>query len=417
MCKKICVFATMIFLALGFITVSATEQQDVVLSLEINNPVMIVNGNQKEIDPGRNTAPVIVNGRTLVPIRAIIEEFNGTVGWDEPSKTVTLSVYDDVVKLVIDSKTAYYNGKAHQLDVAPAVINERTMLPIRFIAQSFNFGIAWDDKTQTVSVIRDTFTDIEYQNVKKMIPDYYGKAYVEINNNVPFFKDYEKKPGSFEYYSSLDELGRCDVCFASVSEDLMPQGERESISSVTPTGWLNKKYDIVPGGYLYNRSHLIGYQLTGENANKRNLITGTRYMNVNGMLPIENMADDYVESSDNRLLYRVTPVFSGDNLVADGVLIEGCSIGNSGIPLSFCVYCYNVQPGVFINYKTGDSSSNSFDIVNEIDEPVTGGDTVYITPTGKRYHISATCGGKNSYSVVISVALDKGLTPCQKCYK
>jgi len=136
-------------------------------------------------------------------------------------------------------------------------------------------------------------------------------------------------------------------------------------------------------------------------------------MNVDGMLPIENMADDYVESSDNRLLYRVTPVFSGDNLVADGVLIEGCSIGNDGTPLSFCVYCYNVQPGIYINYKTGDSSLNSFDIVNKNDVAVTGGDTVYITPTGKKYHINATCGGKNSYSVVVSVALDN----CQNCYK
>lgn len=410
--KRICIFAAVLIVLCSVIIVNASQKSDVFVSLKINNPVMSVNGVDKQIDPGRDTKPVIVNGRTLVPIRAIIEEFNGNVGWDEPSKTVTLNIFDDKVQLVIDSKTAYHNGKSYQLDVAPTVINDRTMLPIRFIAESFNLGIAWDDKTQTVSVIRDTFTDEEYNKVVNIIPPYSGQAYVSINNNTPFFKSYEIIPGAFEYYASLDELGRCDVCFASVSEDVMPTQKRESISSVIPTGWINKKYDNISGEYLYNRSHLIGFQLTGENANNRNLITGTRYMNVDGMLPIENMVDDYVESSDNRVLYRVTPVFKDNNLVADGVIMEGYSLEDDGKELSFCVYCYNVQPGIYIDYKTGESSlSSSTTVTNDTSDE----QQVYITPTGKRYHFDADCGGKNSYIVVISQALANGLTPCSKC--
>ena len=334
---------------------SARYLPDVVVSMQIDNPTMTVNGTDVKIDLGRDTAPVIINGRTLVPIRAIIEAFGGSVAWDEPTKTVTLTEEDDVIKLIIDSNTAYLNNSAYTLDTAPTIINGRTMLPVRFVAEGFNLGVAWDSAQKKVSIIRDAFTDEEYNYLMSVLPEYSGDAYAEINNNVPLFKDYEIIGGSFEYYNELDELGRCNVTLASVSEDLMPTEERGNISSVKPTGWKNKRYDNVPGGYIYNRCHLIGFQLTGENANERNLITGTRYLNVEGMLPFENLVDDYIEETKNHVMYRSTPVFTDDNLVADGVLMEAYSVEDNGAGISFCVFCYNVQPEITIDYKTGDN--------------------------------------------------------------
>lgn len=190
------------------------------------------------------------------------------------------------------------------------------------------------------------------------IPEFDGKnAYVVINDNTPFF-DGESREGTYESYSDLDVLGRCGAAIACIGPDLMPaEGEkRDSISSVTPSGWQSIKYDIVDGGWLYNRAHLIGWQLTAENANKENLITGTRYFNVTGMLPFENMVADYIRETGERVLYRVTPVYDGDNLVASGVLMEALSIDDGGAGICFCVYVYNVQPGVRINYATGESS-------------------------------------------------------------
>ena len=161
---------------------------------------------------------------------------------------------------------------------------------------------------------------------------------------------------SFEYYGELDELGRCTVAYASIGKDLMPTEKRGSIGSVKPTGWHTVKYDIVDGKYLYNRCHLIGYQLTAENANKNNLITGTRYLNVDGMLLFENLVADNIKETNNHVLYRVTPIFTGDNLLADGVLLEAESVEDNGEGISYNVFCYNVQPGVKIDYVTGDSS-------------------------------------------------------------
>ena len=219
---------------------------------------MEVNGQKSEIDTGNNTTPVISNGRTLVPIRAIIEAFNGNVYWDGNTQTVTLKIADDCIVLKINSTTAYLNEYEYTLDVSPQIINGRTMLPIRFIAEGFNLGVAWDGNEQRVFIIRNSFDDEEYQELMSILPSYSGQAYVSINNNIPYFEEYEIINASFEYYSNLDELGRCDVTMASISEDIMPTGERESISSVTPTGWKNKKYDVVSGGYIYNRCHLIG---------------------------------------------------------------------------------------------------------------------------------------------------------------
>ncbi len=180
---------------------------------------------------------------------------------------------------------------------------------------------------------------------------------MEINNNIPYFTEEELSvTESYEYYPELDELGRCGACIANIGIDLMPTESRGDISSVYPSGWVQAKYDFVDGGYLYNRCHLIGFQLAGENANEKNLITGTRYLNIDGMLSFENMIDDYVEETSNHVLYRVTPIFDGDNLVASGVLMEAYSMEDNGESIMFCVYAYNVQPGVVIDYATGEST-------------------------------------------------------------
>lgn len=193
----------------------------------------------------------------------------------------------------------------------------------------------------------------------KNIPAYSGKAYVEVNGNKPYFtkKDLTKK--AFEKYSALDSLGRCGVAYANVCLDTMPTEKRGAIGMIKPTGWHTVKYDHVDGKYLYNRCHLIGYQLTAENANERNLITGTRYLNVDGMLPFENMVADYVKETENHVLYRVTPMFDGDDLIAKGVLMEAKSMEDNGVGVSYCVFVYNVQPGVTIDYATGESHLSS----------------------------------------------------------
>ena len=188
------------------------------------------------------------------------------------------------------------------------------------------------------------------------VPAYSGKAYTSVNGNVPYFSAAELATQSFETYSDLDSLGRCGVTYACIGKDLMPTEERGSIGMVKPTGWHTVRYDdLVDGKYLYNRCHLIGYQLTGENANTKNLITGTRYLNIEGMLPFENMVADYIQETNNHVLYRVTPIFEGNNLLANGVLMEGYSVEDKGAGVSYCVFAYNVQPGIEIDYATGES--------------------------------------------------------------
>ena len=188
------------------------------------------------------------------------------------------------------------------------------------------------------------------------IPEYEGEPFVLINQNIPFFEKDDYTTESFENYSELDELGRCGAAYANISKELMPTEERGQIGDVRPSGWHTVKYpDLIEDRYLYNRCHLIGYQLSGENANEKNLITGTRYMNVEGMLPFENKVADYVRRSDNHVLYRVTPVFEGNNLVATGVLIEAYSVEDRGEGVCFCVFVHNVQPGIEIDYRTGES--------------------------------------------------------------
>ena len=187
------------------------------------------------------------------------------------------------------------------------------------------------------------------------IGEFKGEPYVVINENVPNFTEQDKKLAAFESYSPLDSLGRCGVAFACVTKELMPTEDRGSIGQVKPSGWHTVKYDCVDGKYLYNRCHLIGFQLTGENANELNLITGTRYFNVIGMLPFENMVADYVKETGNRVLYRVTPVYRGNDLVAHGAYMEAYSIEDDGEGICFNVYAYNAQPGIVIDYATGES--------------------------------------------------------------
>ena len=198
--------------------------------------------------------------------------------------------------------------------------------------------------------------NIETSYAVDSVPEYFGSEYIIINNNVPEFRESDFTTESFEEYSELDSLGRCGVAFANIGQDLMPTEERGSIGYIKPSGWQTIKYDIVDGKYLYNRCHLIGYQLTGENANPNNLITCTRNMNASVMVKFENDVADYIKETGNHVLYRVTPVFVGDNLLASGVQIEARSVEDKGEGIQFNVYIYNVQEGISIDYKTGESS-------------------------------------------------------------
>lgn len=198
------------------------------------------------------------------------------------------------------------------------------------------------------------------QNIRlDEIPEYCGAAYVEINGNLPFFTDDDITDVAFERYSPLDALGRCGVAFACIGTELMPTEERGEIASITPAGWEykgvsnNNEYAFIEGGYVYNRCHLVGFQLAGENDNEQNLITGTRYLNIEGMLPFENMVADYVEKSENHVMYRVTPIYDGLDYIPQGVLMEAYSVEDSGLGICFCIFAYNVQPGVSIDYFTG----------------------------------------------------------------
>ena len=287
------------------------------------------------------------------------------------------------------------------------------------------------------------------------IPAYDGKAYVAVNNNEPFFADSDMTTTAFENYSDLDSLGRCGVAYANICKEIMPTEKRGKIGMIKPSGWHTVKYDVIKDRYLYNRCHLIGYQLAGENANPKNLITGTRYLNVEGMLPFENLVADYVNNTGNHVLYRVTPMFSGSNLVANGVLIEAKSVEDNGGGILFNVYCYNVQPGIGINYENGDSwldgttpqnegsqssagsvagasagdigssssttgssssGSDSSAAENSVSDSSNSETMVHITATGKKYH-RAGCRTlkKSDTEVTLDEAKSMGLSPCGIC--
>ncbi len=249
------------------------------------------------------------------------------------------------------------------------------------------------------------------------VPAYSGKPYEVINDNVPYFTGAELTEISFEDYSDLDFLGRCGAASASVGTDIMPTEKRGDIGQVKPSGWQTVKYDSIDGKYLYNRCHLIGYQLTGENANEKNLITGTRYLNIEGMLPFENMVADYVKETENHVMYRVTPVFEGDNLVASGVLMEGRSVEDDGDGIMFCVYAYNVQPGISISYADGSS------VLAE--ESRSGGEETadYILNTSTMKFHYPTCSSaeemnesnKETFTGSRDQLITQGYAPCKRC--
>ncbi|MCI5594099.1 MAG: DNA/RNA non-specific endonuclease [Clostridiales bacterium] len=249
------------------------------------------------------------------------------------------------------------------------------------------------------------------------VPEYSGQPYVAINNNEPEFDEADFTVSSFETYSSLDSLGRCGSAYANIGMDLMPIEKRGSIGSVKPTGWHTIKYDNVDGKYLYNRCHLIGYQLTGENANERNLITGTRYMNVEGMLPFEDMVADYIRETDNHVLYRVTPIYDGNNLLASGVQMEAASVEDNGEGIWYNVYVYNVQPGISIDYVTGESSRQS-DSKTE-----SGAVTEYVLNTNThKFHYTDCASAKDisdknreTYKGSRESLIDSGYEPCGRC--
>lgn len=255
------------------------------------------------------------------------------------------------------------------------------------------------------------------------IPDYDGKAYVELNGNVPEFSESEKTYSeSFEEYGKLDSLGRCTYAVSCIGKDLMPTEKRGSIGSVKPSGWHISKYDFVDGKYLYNRCHLIGYQLTAENANERNLITGTRYLNIEGMLPFENDVADYIEITNNHVYYKVTPIFEGNNLVANGVQMQAYSVEDNGQGISFNVYCYNVQPGVAIDYATGDNQAVTSSSVTSTSSDEADKKTYIVNTKTKKFH-NPDCDGvkkmsssnKKKYKGTRDSLISNGYSPCQKC--
>ncbi len=251
------------------------------------------------------------------------------------------------------------------------------------------------------------------------IPPFSDSPYVILQDNIPSFTEEEITAKSFESYEDLDTLGRCGTAFSSIGKDLMPTEDRGSIGQVKPSGWHTVKYDTVDGKYLYNRCHLIGFQLAGENANEKNLITGTRYMNVEGMLPFENMVADYVKETGNHVMYRVNPVFLGEELVARGVIMEGYSVEDKGEGISFHIYCYNAQPGIVIDYATGESA------LTEDGEKGTAEEKgEYILNTNSKKIHKENCSSvkdispknKKNYKGSLSDLFSQGYQKCKNCF-
>lgn len=289
----------------------------------------------------------------------------------------------------------------------------------QFQPSSKNGGISFPD----VEAIR---AENEEAFLPETIPEYSGNPYIPVNENEPFFDRTTVSDLPFETYAELDEFGRCGVAYACLSFDTMPTEKRQSIGTVKPSGWKTVRYDSINGGYLYNRCHLIAYQLAGENANEKNLITGTRYLNTEGMLPFENMVSDYIKETGGHVLYRVTPVFDGDNLVASGVLMEGLSVEDDGDSICYCVYCYNVQPGIRIDYRNGDSweeSSEEHSSEQQESQEAQPEQGTYVLNIGTRKFHRPSCGSTDSifpsnreeYTGDRQTLIDCGYAPCGSC--
>lgn len=257
---------------------------------------------------------------------------------------------------------------------------------------------------------------IHYSDHVTEVAEYESSAYIALNDNQPEFTEDEITTSSYEEYSKLDRYDRCGVAMACIGKELMPTEERKSISHIKPSGWVNNAYDFVDGEYVYNRCHLIGFQLTGENDNERNLITGTRYMNTEGMLPFENMVADYIKETGNHVMYRVTPVYDGNNLVARGVQMEAWSVEDDGAGICFNVYCYNIQPGVEIDYATGENWASE-------QQPVSPSGAEFILNTNTKKFHKSDCGqaksinkdNKKTFTGDRQELIDDGYVPAGCC--
>ena len=289
--------------------------------------------------------------------------------------------------------------------------------------------------TTTVTTTTTTAPPVEPFDLS-LVPEYSGSAYIAINDNKPYFSKSDLTTDAYEKYSPLDSLGRCGTAISCIALELMPTEERGSIGMVKPSGWHTVKYDGIDGNYLYNRCHLIGYQLTGENANEQNLVTGTRYLNIEGMLPIENDVASYIKSTGNHVLYRSTPIFDGNDLLCRGVLLEGYSVEDSGKGICFCYFAYNVQPGITINYSNGESSGPEYvgttvdhskkTTVQKTEEPDVqepSSDTRYVLNTNtKKFHLPDCSSVKDikdknrqDFDGTREEAIEMGYDPCKRC--
>lgn len=286
---------------------------------------------------------------------------------------------------------------------------------------TFLTGCSFSDISTIISDLTNEKNDSKDVITLESIPEFSGEPYVEINQNQPVFDKSDGSKDSFEIYSSLDSLGRCGVAYANIGVDLMPTEKRGSISHVKPSGWDSVKYNNVEGRYLYNRCHLIGFQLSGENANPENLITGTRYLNVDGMLPFENKVAEYVKETENHVLYRVTPIFDGDNLVASGVEMEAWSVEDNGEGICFHIFTYNSQPGIIIDYATGMSKADD-NTANFSEEQKEKKQTYVINKKTKKFHDSscksiASTSDENKETIKEkrSDLIADGYEPCGNC--
>lgn len=323
---------------------------------------------------------------------------------------VVLMLLISVLSSCASTNKALNNNETSVYEASPVISSEEEVLV-----------------TETQSTYFQDYTVELADEYKGAIP------YAYINNNEPFFTEDEITTEVFEEYSDLDDLGRCGVAYANICKELMPVEKRGEIGQVKPSGWHTIRYDdLISDKYLYNRCHLIGYQLAGENANPKNLITGTRYMNIVGMLPFENMVDRYVGKTNNHVLYRVTPMFNGDNLVADGVLMEALSVEDNGDGIKFNVFVYNVQPGIVIDYSTGDSSRAQSTVgeltkdenveIEEL-ETVSAEEATYIINVNSRKFHTPDCSdtdrisesNKAEYSGDREELIEMGYDPCKKC--
>ncbi|MBR4857721.1 MAG: DNA/RNA non-specific endonuclease [Clostridia bacterium] len=377
-------------------------------------------------------------------ISAIVDVAKNTDAFTTTTEAVTQALIDEFT-------TALENSTQNDIDIVPeesvtlinSENNAETVVTSTATtsATSNTTKPSTTEKTTQQSTTKQTTTNTAITTNAKVdlskIPAFSNKPYVTVNNNQPGFSNADKTTSSFERYASLDSKGRCGVAYACIGKDLMPTGERGNIGSVKPSGWHTVKYAGIDGNYLYNRCHLIGWQLTGENANEKNLITGTRYMNVEGMLPFENMVADYIKETGNHVLYRVTPIFKGDNLLASGVQMEAYSVEDNGDGICFNVYCYNAQPGITINYADGSSSGPPMEqttkkptttqkpTVAATQKPISSNVTyiLNINPSSMKFHYPdcSSVGkmkeeNKKEFYGTRDEAIAAGYSPCGNCH-